>query len=677
MSASRPARRAVTAAAGCVITAIAAFAIVAGPSAASADSGAEPGAAIPADVVAASAAPGSTWKPEAATYGVGKSVDKAVTMADGTVLRADVYYPTDSSGAQAKGKFPVVLTQTPYGKGLLGADPSSGLGSQTGPSAYLVQRGYIDVVADVRGTGDSQGQFGLFDPVQDTDGVKLVDWASKLAGSNGKVGLYGASYLGIDQLLTAGAEPKNSPLKAIFPVVPGNDLYQDTSTMGGLIDIEFDTFYLALTGSLNSVGPLVEGLQNPANLLSDLYPGEVQHLSDLGTFDASFTAQTLSGGASAYDDAYWKARNPVNVLNKVVANNIPAYLIGGEYDLFQRGEPLDFTGLQNAWSGRSVTAPMLPNQKTTGRYQLLDGPFTHLGGSTAKVDPLQLEWFDTWLKGENTGMDRTPTPLHYYDLGTGKYTEHAQYPFADAKPTRYYFSQARSGSAPLSLTDHTLTTSKPKTTSADTLVWSPVGNPCGRPSDQWSAGAASLATDLVAPTAPCVHNDVPGEAGLDRATYTTAPLAGAKTLAGPIDATVYATATTKDTEWVAQVEDVAPDGTSTPLTEGALLGSMRAQSSAQTWRAADGQIVKPGHTFTKASSQAVTPGKLTRYDIEVFPTYDTVAKGHRIRVTLSTADSPHLVPTAPALANLVGGAYQVQISPTAPSAVELPLIPAR
>jgi hypothetical protein len=67
---------------------------------------------------------------------------------------------------------------------------------------------------------------------------------------------------------------------------------------------------------------------------------------------------------------------------------------------------------------------------------------------------------------------------------------------------------------------------------------------------------------------------------------------------------------------------------------------------------------------------------VTRYDIEVFPTYDTLPAGHRIRITLSTADTPHLAPTAPALANLLGGVYQVQLSPNAPSAVEIPLIPA-
>src|SRR6185312_16413621 len=262
------------------------------------------GSPIPASVIRASAAPGHHWRPDPARYGVGKVVDQPVKMSDGKTLRADVYYPT-LAGKRARGPFPVVLTLTPYGKGMAGA--STGTGGQTGPSQYLVQRGYIDVVADVRGTGDSEGQFGLFDPRQDRDGAALVRWAARRAHSTGKVGMYGASYLGIDQLLTAAALPKGSPLKAIFPVVPGNDLYKDTATMGGLIDIEFDAFYLALTGGLNTVGPLTEGLQNPA-VLASVLPAEVDHLQDLANFDAKFTAQTISGGASAYDGAYWHAR---------------------------------------------------------------------------------------------------------------------------------------------------------------------------------------------------------------------------------------------------------------------------------------------------------------------------------------------------------------------------------
>ena len=119
----------------------------------------------------------AAWEPEPATYGVGEQHNVPVPMADGTVLRADVYTPTNSDGSPAKGPFPVVMTQSPYGKDAgLGAIGQAG----TGEFAYLVQRGYIDVVADVRGAGDSHGSWGLFDPIQAQDGAELVHWAAKL-----------------------------------------------------------------------------------------------------------------------------------------------------------------------------------------------------------------------------------------------------------------------------------------------------------------------------------------------------------------------------------------------------------------------------------------------------------------------------------------------------------------
>jgi hypothetical protein len=88
----------------------------------------------------------------------------------------------------------VLLTMTPYGKGQGG---SSSPGSAASPSAgtatggadnYLVQRGYIEIVEDVRGTGDSNGSWGLFDPAQQQDAIKVLHWAAHLPHSNGRVG---------------------------------------------------------------------------------------------------------------------------------------------------------------------------------------------------------------------------------------------------------------------------------------------------------------------------------------------------------------------------------------------------------------------------------------------------------------------------------------------------------
>jgi putative CocE/NonD family hydrolase len=358
---------------------------------------------LPQSVIDASTSPTSQWKPERAIYGTASHNNIAVEGAAGTTIRVNEIYPT-TNGKPAKGPFPVIMTMTPYGKGSGGSSgpgtaENPGGGSATGgANNYLVQRGYIDVVEDVRGTGDSGGSWGLFDPIQQKDAIRVLNWAAHLPHSNGRVGTYGPSYLGIDQALLAGAVGKHSPLKAIFPMVTANDAYRDTSFMGGLLDAEFSTAYLGLTGTLNTEGPVTGALSDQA-LLSQLAQTESDHVNGLARYHAAFTAATLSGGAATYDEHYWKQRAPQSVLARIVANHIPAYLVGGEFDIFQHGEPINYAELQNAWAGRGVTAPMRAGQKVTGRYQLIDGPWEHSNGSSVDVDPLMLRWFDTWVRG--------------------------------------------------------------------------------------------------------------------------------------------------------------------------------------------------------------------------------------------------------------------------------------
>ncbi|HTX46534.1 MAG TPA: CocE/NonD family hydrolase, partial [Solirubrobacteraceae bacterium] len=315
------------------------------------------------------------WTPEAATYGVGQSLNIPVTMSDGTVLRVDEYYPTTSSGAAATGPFPVLLTQVPYGKSTA-ASPYANIYAY--PDTYFVQRGYIELVADVRGTGDSHGTFGLLDPVQATDGATLVNWGAHLPNSNGNVGLFGASYFGINQLLTAAAVGPHSHLKAIFPELAGNDIYRDAAFFGGVFDAEFGSLFLGEMANDNTTNPVLETAGSTSSNPLDTAGVETDHAPGLLSFQAALGVDAATGGADTYDEAYWMARNPRTMLARIVANHIPAFLVGGWYDLFQRGELLNYSGLQNAYDGRPVSAPMLQNQKLTGRYQLLMESRYHL-----------------------------------------------------------------------------------------------------------------------------------------------------------------------------------------------------------------------------------------------------------------------------------------------------------
>lgn len=636
------------------------------------------GSLLPA-AVAATTPP---WTLQRATYGEGSELNLPVTASDGTVLRADVYFPTDArTGKEATGHFPVLLQQTPYGKESIAAGGALA-GTDIG---FLVQRGFIVVVSDVRGTGDSGGTWGLFDPVQAKDGATMARWAARLPHSDGKVGLFGESYMGINQFLTVAAAGRNSPIRAMFPIISGHDLYSDTVTQGGLIDLEFSAFYLALVAGLNAGNPILEPLaelgatHNPSTLatgLANAGPVEADHSKALASYDLATVASVETGGSQAYDGPYWAARSPATYLSDVVADHIPAFLVGGWNDLFQEGEPLNYVALQNLYAGRPASSPMTARQQATPRYQLMMGPWMHVTtGTRVNMAAIEAEWFDTWLLGQRTPLSTTNTPLHLFQLHSGKWFNTSSWPVAGGQASTYFFGPGRSGSDQLSVNDGTLTTAAPRAAAgADTALWSPASSPCDVQSDQWSGGFIALVTQQMHTTDPCDNNDETLGTGPDAVTFTSAPFRSARALAGPIDATIYATSTTTDAELAATIEEVSPSGTSVPLTSGALLGSLRKLSPAGTWMGSDGRYLLPAHPFTASSASPVVPGRVTRYDISVFPTFALIPSGWRLRVTITTADTPHLGVSAVQLPHLLGGVYEIQRHAGAASYINVPLV---
>jgi predicted acyl esterase len=147
-------------------------------------------------------------------------------------------------------------------------------------------------------------------------------------------------------------------------------------------------------------------------------------------------------------------------------------------------------------------------------------------------------------------------------------------------------------------------------------------------------------------------------------------------LAGPLDATIYATSSRPDVELVATVEDVSPSGRSFPISSGALLGSFRALDRRHSWFGPGGRPIAPYHFFTRASVRPVPIGRVTRYDIEIFPVVNELLKGHRLRLTLTTSDLPHLLPLPSQESQLLGGAYRIERAAGAASYLEVPLAPA-
>ena len=622
----------------------------------------------------------------AAIYGKGGRLNLPVTMSDGTVIRADVWYPATASGQPAPGPFPVLLQQTPYGKEVVAAAPKVGLeGLAATDVATLVGQGYIVVISDLRGTGQSGGTFSLLQPLEATDGASVVNWAATLPNSTGQVGLFGLSYMGLDEYFTVGALPAHSPVKAMFPMFAGNDIYKELMTQGGVLDAAFD-FPIGLPviptlGILTpAYGSLIDLLLNggsPAEVqqaVANLLPTEYQHVQSVTGFVLPTVFNAELGGDRAYDEAFWQTRSPLTQLPKIVQNDVPVFMVGGWSDLFQRGVLLNYTSLQNLAAGRSQYAPMLPGQPTDPRFQALYGPWTHLTIDAKLMTSLQLQWFDTWLKGKNTPLRNTTTPLHLYQTRSGRWIDTATWPVQNGQATKYYLGGGRSGSDSLSPNDGSLGTSAPAALmGADAMLWTGLSNACDKQTTQWTAGGPQLITQLLGVQNACANNDILLGTGPGALTYTTPAFTQDQVLAGPIDATIYMNSTTMDTELVATLEEVTPQGVSVPLSNGALLGSLRAIDSARSWTAPNGAPIKPDHDYTQAAQQPVVPGVLTRYDIEVNPVFAQVPKGWRVRLTLTSSDTPHLIPTLAQLPTLVGGVYAVNRNVFGPSFVNLPL----
>lgn len=595
----------------------------------------------PASTTSATATP--AWTPEAATYGVAITADVPVAMPDGRILRAAIHVPTDlATGQPAAGPFPVLLSETPYGKSF--ADPIP---------AYLVQRGYIGVAVDVAGTGGSQGQSQLFGPTEANDSVHVIDWAAALPHADGKVGMIGISYLAIDQLFAAAAIGPSSPLKAIFPIAASVDPYRDLFTSGGLVNQESS---LGLIGGYFLDRTLTPPYERPTDLL-DALKLSTQHALAGIPFELTTGLDAALNGPRRYDSDYWRERAPEGVLPQIVANNVAVYLMGGQYDVFQRGEPQLYSELQNLAAGRPAFAPMVPGQPVSSKYQLTFGPWDHGNeGAGLDLNALQLQWFDQWLKGEDTGILDTSAPLHVIQPDGTRY-DARNYPLETSAPQRYYLNH-----------DAKLATEKPGILGgADPLLFTGTSNICTRSTQQWSAG--------IIPPSVCGATEPPALPAPVQQTYTSAPLTNGMKLAGPIGLTLRATTTGTDTMFAATIEDVAPNGTATALSGGAQLGSLRVVDTTRSWPGVDTEGYSlPYHPMTQATQTPVTPLKTTRYDIEIRPVFASLAPGHRLRIQLGTGDLPHLLVPPLSLLNLAG-VYLVQHNSAALSFIDLPVVP--
>ncbi len=279
-----------------------------------------------------------------------------VATRDGVKLATDVYLPEDEEG----GSWPCVLSRTPYDKnGLKGA------------AKGFVERGFAFVAQDVRGKHRSKGEYAPF-RTDHHDGYDAVEWVARQNWSDGKVGMWGGSALGITSNLAATQVPPH--LKCAYVIVAGASARSQTVFMGGVYRKKLNDGWLMLQGAGNAIEANVG---NPAG------------------------------------SSYWDWREIADFHHRI---EIPIYNSGGWFDIFAQGTIDNFVGLQARGAGLAA-----------GNQKLLMGPWAHgaLGGRLkfpgARAEQAlnadrAYRWFERWLKGVRNGIDTEP-PVRYYVLG--------------------------------------------------------------------------------------------------------------------------------------------------------------------------------------------------------------------------------------------------------------------
>ncbi len=576
--------------------------------------------------ILAGAPTASAWTPPAPKYGVEEIVNFPFRTSDGTELVGSVYYPTElATGGRAPGTFPVLVDMTPYGMW----DGNSTVpkdGSDDAILRYFATHGYIGVELDARGTGRSAGTYSIWDPQQSRDDVELIHYvAHRLDGSNGIVGLVGMSYRGMNQLMVGGLLMPGTPVKAIAPASSGAFGYNRPFFMGGFPG----AFWPAYQGiEAWSELPPVDQVAAPGG-------ADAVHLATVAadrSADAEYHAQALqnvySGGFMAYDDQWWQARDPIHDVRAIVRAGIPVLITSGPGDFFASDSLRTYAALQSVAHGGSPWAPMDPSWSPDRRFQIVYSD-SYTDGDYQYYLPYELQWYDHWLKHIDNGVaSKGQTMLMQEGDGSSAWVSvpHSSYPMTRHYTPYYLASGGGLGPALPSA-------------GSDSLTWGP---------------NQSL-------------------------TYTTKPFANGATLAGPVEATIYASSTAPDVELVATLNDVAPDGTTSatvPLAEvdGTLDGAMRAEDVSRNWTDDAGRVILPDHPFTSTSVAAVPTGAVVRYDIEMLPRMWSVQPGHALQLVLSSQNAV-LTPTAPQLQGLAGGLYTIKDGGQTPSYLDLPLGP--
>lgn len=589
-----------------------------------------------------SAAPAadSAWSDydPAPTFSSSKEIPlQFITMDDGVKLAVKVTLPSNAANVN-EGPFPIILVQTSYNTSLGSFTPAIG-----GADPLMTSHGYATVVVDVRGTGNSQGEWEAFGEREQKDYSQVVEWAATQSWSDGRIGLFGVSYLGITTMLTA--QQQHPAVKAAFPIVPLGDAYRDIVFTGGQVNPTFIPLWITLVTGLGAL-PLEGIAVDPATGITAL----LSHITGAVTnFQVPTILKALLGDqGTAADGDFWAKRSPLENADKI---KVPTFVVGGLFDLFQRSEPLWFERLKGS----------VPTK-------LLLGPWTHIEAAgvpsnglpqdgVPELNKIQLRWFDQYVKGLPVGADRMPNVTQYV-LGEERYVTSSDWPHAQMKPQQYFFQA-----------DKSLLKDQPSEKASQSIaLQAPIFGLCSQSLSQWTAGIAGLLP------LPCFDDDSINQKS--SVVFTTPALEDDLFINGPIQANVWMTTTAQETSVSVRISDFDPaTGKSRPLSNGLLSASFRAVDESRS-RIIDGVMIQPWHPFTTESVLPVKPNEPMLMQVEIFPTSAKIAKGHSLKVSLSTSNLAQGL--QPVLSSLIKGPLGLAtflVGPEHPSSVVLPVVP--
>ena len=493
-----------------------------------------------------------------------------VAMRDGIVLATDIYQV-------GQAKAPVVVMRTPYNK------------SRVTPIAERFAReGYIVVVQDCRGTFKSKGDLIPYNN-EGQDGFDAIEWVYRQSWCNGRIGMWGSSYVGATQWQAAAEKPPG--LVTISPTATWSSFYRNLY-LGGAVRLSL----IAKWAGGNSTKP-----ENAK--VTDQWDAALMHLplSEMDT-KIGWPIPWLTGMLTHNKpDGYW---NRLNLTNQITDLDLSVLHVVGYYDFFSRESVDNFMIMQKKASKTIVRK----------QQQLILGPWDHgtIGkskvgdidfGPNAIWDPVEanLDWFNRFLKQDTKALEKPFIPVRYFSVGDNTWNDAGTWPPEGFENTSFYLHS--NGNANGVKGDGALNLDAPaKDETADSFKADPA-NPV----------PALPVTDKrplhLAHWAPVDQRPI--EERKDVLVYTSKPLDKPLRFAGNPKAELFVSTDTKDADWVVKLIDVAPDGFSYNLVVGILRGSFR------------DSILMP---------KEMKPGEVYKITVDLGPIAAELPKGHSLRV---------------------------------------------